>query len=443
MRYKQRFQAVAAALTLMSALVAAEAQQPTVQARAVRPAGVTGNLIDITMANDGLPNTRATSGRGDYVGLSVTMDVGGEQNIVGAIQDHGRWPAHYPGAYRVEVGTTEDGPWLTAFEGAGNRGESKAIFEAVRGRFIRITATRGGGGGVDWSVAELKAIIDPGATSPRRIPSGGGRVPDPPPQNRVEIRDLSRAFDKNIRTRATSGTPNYEGMSFTFDLGGEYVLSRVVQAHGQWREEYPAEYKVEVSKQKDESQFREIWRGNGEPGRSTAQFRDVVTRYVRVTALRDRGRTHWWSIAELRTNRDPDVIDDEDDDKRIDRPIRQATARGLSNPNAVLDDDEQTLATTNRVRYEGSFIELDMGGSYTISRVIQIHNPDDGDFPGRYRIEVSEDGRNWQTVWEGEGASSRSRANFTPVRARYVRVTATEIRRPPNNWSISKIRISG
>jgi hypothetical protein len=443
MKYKNEGRALIAAITLLLPLVAARAQQPTVQARTVRPASVTGDLIDITRANDGLPNTRATSGRRNYAGLSITIDVGGEQNIVGVVQDHGRWPPYYAGAYRVEVGTTADGPWLRVFEGAGQRGESKALFEAVRGRFIRITATSGGGGAEDWSVAELKAIIDPGATNPRRIPSSGGRDPEPRPPARSEIKDVSLAFDRDLGTRAASGTPDYEGMTLNFDLGGEYELSRVVQVHGQWRDDYPAEYKIETSRQKDESRFREIYRGRGEAGRSVAEFNEVVTRYVRITALRNRDRTHWWSIAEVRTNRDPDVIDDDDDRGRVDRPIRQVTGRGLANLDAVLDDNTQTRASTNKARYEGSFIELDLGGSYTISRVLQVHNPDDRDFPGRYRVEVSENGRNWQTVWEGEGQNGRSRANFNPVRARYVRVTATEGRRTPNYWSVSKIRVSG
>ncbi|HWP43850.1 MAG TPA: discoidin domain-containing protein [Blastocatellia bacterium] len=437
---RKRVRALAAVIALVFAAASVLAQQPTVQARAVQPAALTGDLIDITRAGDGSLATRATSGRANYAGMSLTLDVGGEQNIAGVIQDHGRWPTHYAGSYRVEVGETEDGPWLTTFEGAGQRGESKALFEAVQGRYIRITATGVRRDAGEWSVAEAKAIIDPGARA-RRIP--GRRLPQPEPPTRSEIRDQRLAFDRDLGTRATSGTADYEGMTFTFDLGGEYVMSRVVQVHGQWRDDYPAEYKIEVSRQKDESRFREVWRGRGEPGRSVAAFDDVTTRYIRITALRNRDRAHWWSIAELRTNRDPDVIDDEDDDKRIDRPIRQVTGRGLSNLNAMLDDDQQSRASTNRARYVGSFIVLDMGGSYTISRVIQVHGPDTRDFPGRYRIEVSDNGRLYRTVWEGEGTDHRSRANFEPVRARYVRITATETRRTPNYWSISKIRVSG
>src|SRR6185436_7048313 len=142
--------------------------------------------------------------------------------------------------------------------------------------------------------------------------------------------DSALATDQNAETRASSGTPNYEAMSITIDLGGEYELSRVVQLHGRWAEDYPAEYKIEVSKQANESRFREAWRGPGKASRSVARFEPVATRYIRITALRNRDSNHGWSIAEIRTNRDPDVIDDEDDAK-LTREIRSVTSMGFSN----------------------------------------------------------------------------------------------------------------
>src|SRR6185369_13577524 len=60
--------------------------QQTVQSRTVRPAGVSGELLDILNANDGKTDTRATSGKIDYVGMSVTIDAGGLQNIIGVKQ---------------------------------------------------------------------------------------------------------------------------------------------------------------------------------------------------------------------------------------------------------------------------------------------------------------------------------------------------------------------
>jgi hypothetical protein len=435
------------ASTLLAVLiwcVSATAQQPTVQARVVKPVAVEGDLADLPRTLDGLETTRAFSTGRNYAGMSVTADLGGEQNIIGVIQDHGRWPTHYPASYRVEVGRTASGPWLRTFEGPGTRGENKAIFEAVRGRFIRVTATSVGNNGPDWSIAEFKAIIDPGQR-PRPIPGDRPTEPEPPtrpaPPARPMMKNIQLAFDRDQRTRATTETPEYTGMIFDFDLGGEYQLSRVVQLHGEWRDDYPAQYKVEVSRESNESRFREVWRGAGEPGRSVARFTEVTTRYVRITALRNRDRVHWWTIAELRTNRDPEVVEDEEG--RDDRIIRNITGRGLTNLNAAIDDDLATFATTGRGDYTGNFLVLDLGGSYTISRVIQIHDPRDRDFPGRYRVEVSDNGRLWREVFEGAGESGRSRAVFTPVRARYVRITATSARRGDIPWSITRVRVSG
>ncbi|HJQ68779.1 MAG TPA: discoidin domain-containing protein [Blastocatellia bacterium] len=458
MRSKKGLSTIMAAPTLAALLLitaSAAAAQLTYQAKAVRPVAVAGDLADIANANDGQLNTRAVSTRNNYAGQSLTLDIGGMQNVVGVVQDHGRWPAHYSGAYQVEVAASENGPWMKTFEGAGSRGESKAVFDAVRARFIRITATRGGGGGPDWAVAEVKAGIDPGATNVRTIPA----TAEPPRENPRDprpgqlpdltnariggtLKDIQLAVDGKQDTRAVSGTPDYAGMYFVFDLGGEYELSRVVQVHNPWPEDYPGEYKIEVSRRRDENAFREVWRGAGERGRSGASFDPVTTRYVRVTALRNKNRTNWWSVTELRTNRDEEVVED---NRQLERPIRRATAQGFANIERAIDDDTNTYATTQSPEYNGSFILLDLGGSYTISRVVQVHTPYDQDFPRRYRVEVSEDGSRWRTVWEGEGgANGRSVATFDSTRARHVRITATQERRQGRGWwTISSLRVSG
>jgi hypothetical protein len=442
----------AALAALFFVTASAAAAQLTFQAKTVRPVAVVGDLNDMASANDGRLNTRAVSTRNNYTGQSVTLDIGGMQNVVGVIQDHGRWPAHYPGAYQVEVAERENGPWMKTFEGAGNRGESKAVFDPVRARFIRITATRAAGGGPDWTVAELKAGIDPGATRVRTIPAAGEppretpRPPQFPDLGNARIggtlKDLRLAVDGKPDTRATSGTPDYDGMFFVFDLGGEYELSRVVQIHNPWGDDFPGQYKIEVSRRRDEDAFREVWRGAGEQGRSGVTFNPVTTRYVRITALRNKNRTNWWSISEIRTNRDEDVVDD---NRQVERPIRRATAQGFANIERAIDDNPSSYATTQGPDYINSFILLDMGGSYTISRIVQIHTPYDKDFPRRYRVEVSEDGNRWRTVWEGEGAANgRSVATFEATRARHIRITATQERRQDRGWwTISSLRVSG
>ena len=418
--------------------------QQTVQSRTVRPVGVSGELLDILNAIDGKTDTRATSGKTDYVGMSVTIDAGGLQNIIGVKQDFGPWATHYPGAYKIEVAESLSGPWMTAYEGPGERGESRAEFPAILARYIRITATaKNTTYREDWSIAELKLGVDPGQTA-RRIPARPERAPEatPPVAAARTLKDLALATDNNPDTRASSGAPNYEGMSITIDLGGEYELSRVVQLHGRWAEDYPAEYKVEVSRQANESRFREAWRGAGKAGRSVARFEPVTTRYIRITALKNRDSSHLWSIAEVRTNRDPEVVEDQDDE-RLTRQIKGIASRGFSNDARVADDNNATRATTNKANYAGSWLQADLGGSYTISKVVLIHEPDREDYPRRYKIDVSSDGGQWQTVFEGRGEPGRSAASFDPVRARFVRITAISERDAQHWWSIYRLKISG
>ena len=62
-----------------------------------------GTGLRLPTANDGKIDTRATSGKPDYVGMSVTIDAGGLQNIIGVKQDIGPWATHHPGANKIEV----------------------------------------------------------------------------------------------------------------------------------------------------------------------------------------------------------------------------------------------------------------------------------------------------------------------------------------------------
>lgn len=429
--------------TLLTLNIRVKAQQ-TAQSRAVTPANVSGDLLDLRNTLDDRLETRAYSGKKNYVGMNFTVDLGSEQNVIGVSQDHGRWPTHYPGAYKVEVAANANGPWLQAWEGAGVRGESKAKFPAIRARYIRVTATAVNTTFNDeWSIAEIRGGIDPGQT-PRVIPNAtaDGNPGSLPPAVTKSLHDAAAALDGRDGTFASSGTPDYAGMFYLWDLGGEYEISRVIQIHGAKSEDFPAEYKIEVSRTRDESKFREVWRGNGQATRSVARFAPVITRYIRITALRNRDRTHWWSIDELRTNHDPEAID-RDEDNLTPRTIRAITAQGLSNINSVTDDNNTTRATTDNARYAGSWVQADLGGSYTVSRVVQIHQPDDRDFPGRYRVEVSSDGNRWRTVFEGSGERSRSVADFPAVRTRFIRITATDTQNNRQWWSIYKLKIRG
>jgi len=133
----------------------------------------------------------------------------------------------------------------------------------------------------------------------------------------------------------------------------------------------------------------------------------------------------------------------EDDDERLARQIRGVTAQGFINADKVSDGNNSTRATTNSPNYAGSWLQADLGGSYTISKVVMVHDPNREDFARRYKIEVSLDGRQWQPVFDGRGELGRSVASFNAVRARFVRITALAGRDNQHWWSINRLMISG
>jgi len=63
-------------------------------------------------------------------------------------------------------------------------------------------------------------------------------------------------------------------------------------------------------------------------------------------------------------------------------------------------------------------------------------------FPRGYRVEVSADGSAWgKPVAEGKGNGVRTSATFAPVRARFVRITQTDIVENAPNWAVANLKV--
>lgn len=409
---------------------------PAARADEIRPQRVTGDFQDPAYAADGRIQTRATTGTPRYQGRALLLDLGYETVVEGVIQDHGSSSDDYPLEYRVEI-SREARPYQTVFEGRGSRGQSVARFSPTLGRYIRLTATRDRNTFNWWSISELRVVVRQTA---RSDPSGARISGD--------LQDLAYAIDGNDQTRATTNSPNYAGRSITLDLGGEYEISKVTQIHSPSDGDYPALYKVEASR--DNSRWREVYRGAGTPSRSVAEFNDRDVRYIRITALDRRNGFNWWSIHELIVKKgrdaagwggDRDNNRDDDEGRGRLRQVVSARGNGLNDAGRSYDGNMATRATTGTPNYAGSWITFDLGGDYEISRVVQRHDGSPNDFPARYKIEVSRNGATWREVYHGRGQPQRSIAEFPTVRGRYVRITAIDRQNNSNWWSIHEIRI--
>jgi mono/diheme cytochrome c family protein len=63
-------------------------------------------------------------------------------------------------------------------------------------------------------------------------------------------------------------------------------------------------------------------------------------------------------------------------------------------------------------------------------------------YPRGYSIQTSTDGKTWsKPVAEGKGESSRTTITFTPVRAKFVRITQTDTVAEAPMWSVSNLRV--
>lgn len=112
----------------------------------------------------------------------------------------------------------------------------------------------------------------------------------------------------------------------------------------------------------------------------------------------------------------------------------------------AFDRDPNTRWHTVHAQRERMFYRLDLGQIYTVQG---IYLDDDGggvsmyraDYPRAYRIEVSLDGRNWETVAYREGDMEQyAGARFAPVGARFIQITQTGSD-PVDWWSIHEIYV--
>jgi hypothetical protein len=64
-----------------------------------------------------------------------------------------------------------------------------------------------------------------------------------------------------------------------------------------------------------------------------------------------------------------------------------------------------------------------------------------GPFPREYKVEVSTNGSTWTAVAEGQGTPGSTTITFTPVQAKFVRITQTATAENASPWSMQRLRL--
>ncbi len=145
-----------------------------------------------------------------------------------------------------------------------------------------------------------------------------------------------------------------------------------------------------------------------------------------------KNRTEPWSSAELE-GFVPQALDSAQ--WKVSASHNSAEAR------LAIDGDRKTRFTTGAMQTPGMWFQIELPAETTISGM-QLNNGESAfDYPRGYKIEVSGDGQNWGTpVSAGKGSSAQTEITFSPVKAKFMRITQTDSAKD-YFWSVHELRL--
>jgi glucosylceramidase len=127
----------------------------------------------------------------------------------------------------------------------------------------------------------------------------------------------------------------------------------------------------------------------------------------------------------------------------LDADRMSATASTPDGARNAVDDDATTRWTTGAAQAPGQWLQVDLGATETVRRVVLDTGADRGDFPRGYELYTSTDGTSWSAtpVASGAGSGQLTTIDIAPTTARFVRVVQTAT--APQWWSVADLRIYG
>jgi glucosylceramidase len=125
----------------------------------------------------------------------------------------------------------------------------------------------------------------------------------------------------------------------------------------------------------------------------------------------------------------------------LDAESQTATASTPADVANAVDDDATTRWTTGAAQTPGQWLQVDLGSTETIRRVVLDTGADRGDFPRGYELYTSTDGTTWSAAPAASGAGSGqlTTIDIPATSARFVRVVQTAT--APQWWSVADLRV--
>ena len=118
-----------------------------------------------------------------------------------------------------------------------------------------------------------------------------------------------------------------------------------------------------------------------------------------------------------------------------------ATASAPADVANAVDDDATTRWASGAAQAPGQWLELDLGATETVRRVVLDTGADRTDFPRGYELYASTDGSTWSLVATGAGDGQLTTIDIPPTAARHLRVVQTAT--ASQWWSVADVRVYG
>jgi glucosylceramidase len=131
----------------------------------------------------------------------------------------------------------------------------------------------------------------------------------------------------------------------------------------------------------------------------------------------------------------------DDDLTLLDADAMTATASPAPDAQNAVDDDATTRWTTGTAQAPGRFLQIDLGETRRVRRVVLDTGADVGDYSRGYALYTSADGVQWNDtpVATGTGTGQLTTIDFTATEARFLKVVQTAT--APQWWSVADLRV--
>ena len=109
-------------------------------------------------------------------------------------------------------------------------------------------------------------------------------------------------------------------------------------------------------------------------------------------------------------------------------------------PTNIVDGSNATRWSTGGNQVNGQYIQIDFGGTVSLTQVVLDDTDNVGDYPRGYDVGLSTNGTTFTSVATGTPATAVVTINFAAAQGRYLRVTQTGA--VANYWSIDELRVA-